>query len=129
MANVNNFSSSHLIERYPTNLSSPLNSSNSMAVKGILSGKSSLQNIHGSIIVDFTHEYMGLWSFEQPITVSGKIFYASYYYGLYNVYLSSQTNPSLKYFAPNGTLLIYLNVLMDSVIAAVYFYLKRRPDG
>lgn len=129
MANVDNFSSSHLIASYPTNLSTSLNSSNSIAVKGILSGKNTSQNIHGLIIVDFTHEYMGLWSFEQPITVSGKIFYASYYYGLYNVYLSSQTNPSLKYFNSNGIVLIYLNVLMDSAIAAFYFYLKRRPHG
>jgi len=124
---VNNFSTSRLIAGYPANLSSTLNSSDSIVTKGLWLGGKGPLSINGSIIVDFTHENMGLWSFEQPVTVSGKIFYASYYYGLYNLYLSSEANSSLRYFDSSGTSLIYMNVMLDAVIAVVFFYLKRRP--
>ncbi len=127
MNHFNNFLVSHLIIKYPSNLSSSLNSSDSASIKGLFSGNNSSMIINGSIIVDFAHENMGLWSFEQPVTVSGKIFYASYYYGLYNLYLSSQIRPSVKYFDSSGIFFIYLNVLFDSIIAAVFFYLKKRP--
>lgn len=127
MKHFNNFSVSHLIVKYPSNLSSSLNSSDLASIKALFSGNYSSLIINGSIIVDFTHENMGLWSFEQPVTVSGKIFYASYYYGLYNLYLSSQIRPSVKYFDSSGIFFIYLNVLIDSVIASVFFYLRKRP--
>jgi hypothetical protein len=126
MNSVNNFSSSHLIAGYPENLSSPINSSSSLSVIQYLSGKTNHRNINGSIIMDFTHENMGLWSFEQPVIVSGSIFSASYYYGLYNLYVSTNIHPLLKYFDSSGVTLIYLNIIVDTVIAVVFISLGRR---
>ena len=126
MISVNSFSGSHLIAKFPGNLSSPLNSSSSLPVRQFLSGKNETVSVNGSIIVDFTHENMGLWSFEQPVTVSGMIFSASYYYGLYNLYLSTNTHPSLRYFDSSGVTLIYLNIIVDAVIAVVFISLGKR---
>ncbi len=123
---VNNFSNTHLIVQYPANLSYRFNFSSSLLAEEFLAGENGSNNLDGSITVDFTHENMGFWSYEQPLKVSGEIFSSSYYYGLYNLYVSKDTNPSLTYIDSSGTTLIYSNVIVDAVIAVVFFYLKKR---
>ena len=78
------------------------------------------------VIVDFTHENMGLWTYEQAITINGEFFSSSYYYGTNNLYITKSIDPKIVYFNSNGTTLIYYNLIIDLAITIFYLYFKKK---
>ena len=78
------------------------------------------------VIVDFTHESFGLWTYEQAIKLKGEIFSSSYYYGTNNLYITEIIHPNIIYFNSNGTVLIYYNLVVDSMIFIFYLYIRKR---
>ena len=101
------------------------NKTNEIKLKNQITNKSiSVQT--SCVIVDFTHEKMGLWTYVQPINIKGEIFSSSYYYGTYNLYITKEINPKIVYFNSNGTILIYYNLAIDFLISILYFYIKKK---
>ena len=78
------------------------------------------------VIVDFTHESFGLWTYEQAVKLKGEIFSSSYYYGTNNLYITRIVHPKILYFNSNGADLIYYNLFVDSMILIFYIYIRRK---
>ena len=107
---------------YTSNLSSKTNVKNliNQIVEKNVSVKTSC------VIVDFTHENMGLWTYEQAININGEFFSSSYYYGANNLYITKSIDPKIVYFNSNGTVLIYYNLIIDLAITIFYLYIKKK---
>ncbi len=97
--------------------------------------RDNLSNIKSNftVVVDYSHENMGLWTYVQPAKVEGEFYHASYDYGLYNIYLSNFSNPEISYLNSNGAGLIYLNLAVDGAVATLSFVLfyneRKRRSG
>lgn len=103
------------------------NLTNRMKLKEEITNKSAYVTT-SCVIVDFTHENFGLWTYEQAVKINGEKFSSSYYYGTNNLYVTSTIHPKILYFNSNGTDLIYYNLVVDSIIIIFYLYLKRKQS-
>lgn len=80
-------------------------------------------------IVSFEHSYIASFGFTQSAKVSGLLFKGEYDYGGAYVYISNQSNPSIKYNDYSGLNYIYFNIASALAVFAIYITVVSTGKG